>query len=159
MLRVYCAAISVVVAVSGVSVRAAQAQESGLYEPLIDEDARGFKPAKYQKDLAYCRKRAAPHAERAAAHAQAANEGAQQAAAGAAISTAGNIVAALPIPGFTAARNVWAGGTAADAVGGAVAAGGAARSAEAGAAAGAAAGDYQLVIDSCLIKRGYRFLR
>ena len=78
---------------------------------------------------------------------------------GAAISTAGNIVAALPIPGFTAARNVWAGGTAADAVGGAVAAGGAAKSAEAGAAAGAAAGDYQLVIDNCLIKRGYRFLR
>ncbi|HMN72399.1 MAG TPA: hypothetical protein PKA55_11095 [Rhodoblastus sp.] len=141
------------------SIHVAHAQESGLYEPLIDEDARGFKPAKYQKDLAFCRKRAAPLAEKAAAHAQAANEGAQQAAAGAALSTAGNIVAALPIPGFTAARNVWAGGTAADAVGGAVSAGGAAKQAEAGAAAGAAAGDYQLVVDSCLIKRGYRFLR
>ncbi|MFO1136476.1 MAG: hypothetical protein U1E30_14965 [Rhodoblastus sp.] len=139
--------------------RAALAQESELYEPLIDEDAKGFKPAKYQKDLAFCRKRAAPHAEKAAAHAQAANEGGQQVAAGAALSAAGSIVSALPIPGFTAARNVWAGGAAADAVGGAVSAGGAAKQAQAGAAAGAAAGDYQLVVDSCLIKRGYRFLR
>lgn len=159
MLRMFCSALVLSAIVSGVSIRTAHAQDSGLYEPLIDEDARGFKPAKYQKDLAFCRKRAAPLAAKAAAHAQAAEEGAQQAAAGAAISTAGNIVANLPIPGFTAARNVFAGGTAADAVGGVVAAGGAAKQAEAGAAAGEAAGDYQLVIDTCLAKRGYKFLR
>lgn len=159
MFRVCGLAVALGVAVSGVSLRVAHAQDSGLYEPLVDEDAKGFKPAKYKKDLAFCRKRAAPLAARAAAHAQAAEEGAQQAAAGAALSTAGNIVANLPIPGFTVARNVFAGGTAADAVGGAVAAGGAAKQAQAGAAAGAAADDYQLVIDNCLMKRGYRFLR
>lgn len=159
MLRIGFVAVAFCVAMSGLATRAALAQESELYEPLIDEDAKGFKPAKYQKDLAFCRKRAAPHAEKAAAHAQAANEGGQQVAAGAALSAAGSIVSALPIPGFTAARNVWAGGAAADAVGGAVSAGGAAKQAQAGAAAGAAAGDYQLVVDSCLIKRGYRFLR
>jgi hypothetical protein len=137
----------------------ARAQQGELYEPLVNEDARGFKPAKYEKDLAFCRSRAAPHAAAAAAHGQAAADGAGQVAAGTALSAAGGIASVLPIPGFTAARNVFAGGVAADAVGGAVAAGGAAKQAEAGAAAEDALDRYQLVVDNCLIRRGYKLLR
>ncbi len=159
MLRVYSGAIAFCVLISGVSLLPAQAQDSGLYEPLVDEDAKGFKPAKYEKDLAYCRKRAAPHGDKAAAHAQAAREGAQQTAAGAALATAGSVLGGLLVPGVSAANGLFAGSSAAGAMGDAISAGGAAKQAQAGAAAGSAASDYQLVIDNCLIKRGYRFLR
>lgn len=150
---------ALIVVTAGLAAMPAKAQQAELYEPMVDEDARGFKPAKYQKDLAFCRRRAEPHAAAAAAHGQAAQEGASQAAAGAAIATAGNIAASLPIPGFSAARNVFAGGVAADALGGVVGGAGANKAAAAGAAAEDAAGRYQLVVDNCLIKRGYKLLQ
>ena len=142
---------------AAVAATPARAQE--LYEPLIDEDSRGFKPAKYRKDLAFCRNRAAPHAAAAAAHGQAAQEGASQAVAGSVLSAAGSIATSLPIPGFSAARNVFHGGTAAEAVGDAIGGGGAAKAAAAGAAANDAVATYQLVIDRCLSRRGYVLLR
>lgn len=39
---------------------AAQQGEISIYEPLVDRDARGFKEQKYEKDLTFCRNRAAP---------------------------------------------------------------------------------------------------
>lgn len=144
----------------GVSMGAAPAAaQQAPYEPLIDQDAKGFKPAKYAKDLAFCRDRASPQEAAAAAGAQRAAEGQSQATAGAALAAAGNIARYAPVPGLGAAGALWNGGGAAEAVGGAVSGGGAAAAAEGAAMAGAAADDYQLVIDSCLKKRGYKMLR
>lgn len=138
---------------------AAPALAQQLYEPLIDQDARGFKPAKYERDLAYCRNRAAPHAAAANEGARQAAEGASQASAGAALSAVGNAARFMPVPGLGAANGLWAGGTAADIAGGAIGAQGAAASAEGAYAADAAAGDYALVVDACLRRRGYKMLR
>ena len=150
---------SFLIAFASIGVQAARAQSSAEYEPLVDEDVRGFKPAKYAKDLEYCRRRAAPHAARAAAAAKAADEGNQQVVAGTALTAIGGILGGIAVPSLSGANNLFAGSSAANSLGGAVAAGGAARQAAAGAAAGQAAGDYQLVIDNCLMKRGYRMLR
>lgn len=122
-----------------------RAQEEPLYEPLVDRDARGFKEAKYAKDLAFCRNRALPQ-ERAA------RAGASQAAGGAALATAGNIARYVPVPGWGAAQGLWAGGSAAEAVGSAAAGQGAATAEQ-------AMQDYFLVVNACLERRGYLLLR
>lgn len=122
-----------------------RAQQGPLYEPLVDRDARGFKEAKYAKDLAFCRNRAAPQ-ERAV------RAGAGQAAGGSALATAGNIARSLPVPGFNTAQGLWMGGSAAEAVGSAAAEQGAATAEQ-------AMNDYVLVINSCLARRGYVLLR
>jgi hypothetical protein len=142
-----CLAALALLAGFGASTSPARAQEGEppIYEPLVDRDARGFKEAKYAKDLAFCRRRAAP--QEAAARA-----GAQQATGGAALATAGTIARFMPVPGLGAAQGLWAGGSAAEAVGAAAGADGAA-------AADQATQDYILVINSCLARRGYVLLR
>ncbi|BBU60872.1 hypothetical protein MSC49_08070 [Methylosinus sp. C49] len=122
-----------------------RAQEEPLYEPLVDRDARGFKEGKYAKDLAFCRNRAAPQ-ERLA------REGVSQAAGGAALATAGNIARFMPVPGLGAAQGLWAGGSAAEAVGSAAAGHGAMTAEQ-------AMQDYVLVVNACLERRGYLLLR
>lgn len=122
-----------------------RAQEEPLYEPLVDRDARGFKEGKYAKDLAFCRNRALPQ-ERLA------REGAGQAVGGAALATAGNIARYMPVPGFGAAQGLWAGGSAAEAVGSAAAGHGAMTAEQ-------AMQDYVLVVNACLERRGYLLLR
>ncbi|CAN2535237.1 MAG TPA: hypothetical protein VIF40_00770 [Methylosinus sp.] len=122
-----------------------RAQEEPLYEPLVDRDARGFKEVKFAKDLAFCRNRALPQ-ERAA------RAGAAQAAGGAALATAGNIARYVPVPGWGAAQGLWAGGSAAEAVGSAAAGQGAM-------SADQAMQDYVLVVNACLERRGYLLLR
>ncbi|WP_051134106.1 hypothetical protein [Methylocystis sp. ATCC 49242] len=138
---------------------AAQQGEAAIYEPLVDRDARGFKEKKYEKDLTFCRNRAAPQENAARAGAAEAAAGAQQATAGAALATAGNIARYVPVPGLGAANGLWAGGGAAEAAGAAIGSQGAAASAQAAAGADMAASDYRLVVDRCLQRRGYVLLR
>lgn len=146
-------------AIIGASDAARAQQGGGLYEPLIDRDARGFKEKKYLKDLAFCRNRAAPQEDAARAGAAQAEASAQQANAGAALATAGNIARYMPVPGLGAAQGLWAGGGAAEAAGAAISAQGASDSARAAAGAGMAADDYALVVTRCLQRRGYVLLR
>lgn len=133
--------------------------QSDIYEPLVDRDARGFKEKKYQKDLAFCRNRAAPQADAAHAGAAQAQAGAEQMQAGAALSAAGDVARFMPVPGLGAAQGLWAGGTAANAVGGAMGAQGAATGVQGAVGAEMAAQDYALVVNRCLQRRGYVLLR
>lgn len=137
----------------------AQDADGSIYEPLVDRDTRGFKEAKYQKDLAFCRSRAAPQEGAARAGAQQAEAGEQQISAGSALSVLGGVVSSMPVGNLGAARGLWAGGNAAGATGSAVAAQGAATASQGAARAGMAAQDYALVINACLQRRGYVLLR
>jgi hypothetical protein len=123
----------------------AQGAAAPIYEPLVDRDSKGFKEEKYQKDLAFCRNRAAPQE-------QAVRAGSQQAASGSALSSAGSFLQNLPIPGLRAAQSAAAGGSAASATGDAA-------NAQGTATASNAMQDYVLVVNSCLARRGYVLLR
>ena len=136
-------------AAAAVGPAGAQQGDGSIYEPLIDRDSKGFKEKKYEKDLNFCRNRAAPQEGAARAGAAEANAGSQQAAAGAALSAAAGVV-----PGLG-----WAGANVASAAGSAIGAAGATASAQGAASAGMAANDYRLVIDRCLERRGYVLLR
>jgi hypothetical protein len=71
--------------VGPVSAKAAMEALPPIYEPLVDMDR--VNPARYNRDLAFCRSRAAPQE-------QAARAAAQQAQTGAAISAVGGLIGA-----------------------------------------------------------------
>jgi hypothetical protein len=101
--------------------------------------------SKYRRDLGACRSRAEPQ-ERAARAA------ANQAQAGAALSAIGSVIGAIPGSNFRQARALGSTSNALQDVGDAHAAQGAANS-------DAALGDYILVVNTCLARRGYALLR
>ncbi len=114
-----------------------------IYEPLID--MYRVNPEKYRRDLAECRRQAAPQ-EAAARQAR------QQQAAGTGLAVAGMIANFIPVQTYSEARNVAAGSGAAQTVGGAVAVNGAVT-------ADAATADYALIVNTCLAHKHYRLLR
>mgnify|MGYP001765719779 CR=1 FL=1 len=114
-----------------------------IYDPLVDLHKKSKE--KYAKDHAECRKQAEPQ-ERAARAAMA------QQQTGAALQVAGSLVSMIPSNNFRHASNVATTSAVMQDVGAGAEAAGAARG------AGATA-DYALVVDTCLIHRGYKLLR
>ncbi len=139
------AALVVVTALSGLTTPVrAQGAAAPIYEPLVDRDSKGFKEEKYQRIWLF-RNRAAPQE-------QAVRAGSQQAASGSALSSTGAFLQSLPIPGLRAAQSAAARGSAASATGDAA-------NAQGTATASNPMQDSVLVVNSCLARRGYVFLR
>lgn len=174
--------------------------EVSIYEPHVNRRVRAFSEAKYQNHLSNCRTQviaqeqaarngneealrgaaqAESGAERAKAGAQQASTGATQVETGRAMSVAGTLIGALPVPGATAATNLFVAGSATTVAGAAVstvgsynqnegaeksaegeaiAQNGASVAAEGAAVASAASREYAALVDSCLRRKGYKLL-